>query len=112
MKNFLTTLLFILAVSTATAQKQFEGTWKSKTSSYKTTIIASKYAVLKVFDYSFEDDHFMKEEILSQSDNEFTTKLYNSRNGYEVIIKYYFLKDELYCQFFGDFDGLIRLYKN
>jgi len=54
----------------------------------------------------------MKEEILSQSDNEFTTKLYNPRNGYEVIIKYYFLKDELYCQFFGDFDGLIRLYRN
>jgi len=111
MKKFLTTLLFISAVLTATAQKQFEGTWTSKTSKFNTTILASKYAVIKVFNYSFEIDYFLEEKILSQNDNEFITKLYNPRNGYEVIIKYYFIKDELYCQYIGDYNGLVKLYK-
>ena len=110
MKKILITLIFIFSLN-SNAQKQFEGSWTSKTSGYVTTIIASDYAVLKVFNFSFEDDDYIKEEIIEQNNNEFTTKLYNKRNGYEVLVKYYFLEEKLYCKFFGDFDGVVQMYK-
>ena len=48
MKKILITLTFIFSLN-LNAQKQFEGSWTSKTSDYVTTIIASDYAILKVF---------------------------------------------------------------
>ncbi len=111
MKKLFITLTLIFTVLSTQAQEQFEGKWTSKNSTYTTTIIASEYGVLKVFNFSFKEDYFIEEEIISQNDYGFTTKLYNPRNGYEVLIKYYFLKDELYCDFFGDFTGQVKLIK-
>ena len=110
MKKILITLTFIFSLN-LNAQKQFEGSWTSETSDYTTTIIASDYAVLKVFNFSFEDDNYIEEKIIEQNDNEFITKLYNKRNGYEVLVKYYFSNKKLYCRFFGDFDGVVQMYK-
>tara|TARA_R100001369_G_scaffold42324_1_gene68526 strand:- start:50 stop:394 length:345 start_codon:yes stop_codon:yes gene_type:complete len=112
MKKLFTTLLFALTFLTIQAQKQFEGEWVTNTSTYVTTIIASDYAVLQVFDFSFEYDNFIKESILYQDDYTFTTRCYNPRNGYDVIIKYKLKnKNTLICEFSGDFHGVIKLTK-
>ena len=58
MKNLFITL-FIFITLTVKSQKQFEGVWKSDSSTYKTTIISSKYAILKVFNFSFKEDYYI-----------------------------------------------------
>jgi len=109
MKKILTALVVLLGTQ-AQAQKQFEGQWVTDTSSYVTTIIASDYAILQVFDFSFEYDNFIKESILYQDDYSFTTECYNPRNGYRVTIVYKSKnEDSITCEFSGDFNGLIEL---
>ena len=105
-------IVFILLGTEAQAQKQFEGQWVTDTSSYVTTILASDYAILQVFDYSFKYDNFIRESILYQDDYSFTTECYNPRNGYRVIIKYKLKnEDTIICEFSGDFHGVIELTK-
>ena len=112
MKKLFITLFSVLTFITTQAQKQFEGEWVTDTSSYVTTIIASDYAVLQVFNFSFKFDNYIKETILYQDDYTFTTECYNSRNGYEVIIKYRLKnKKTIICEFSGDFHGIIELTK-
>ena len=111
MKKLFTTLSILFITLTTQAQKQFEGEWVSKTSSYVTTVIASDYAVLKVFNFSFKEDNYIEEKILLQTDNEFTTRLYNSRNGYTAIVKYKIKDNTLTCEFSGDFHGVVELKK-
>ncbi len=111
MKKLLTILLFAFTLFTSNAQQQFEGEWKSETSSFTTTIIASEYAILKVFNFSFEEDQYIEETILEQTDYEFTTKLYNPRNGYEVVIKYKLIAGNLISEFSGDLHAVIKLTK-
>lgn len=109
-KLFIT--LFILFISFASsAQQQFEGTWVSKTSSYITTIIASEYAVLKVFNFSFIEDDYIEEKIIEKNKKTFRTKLYNPDNGYTVFIQYTMKDSELYCTFTGDLNETIKLTK-
>ena len=60
MKKLFITLFILFTTLTTQAQKQFEGEWVSKTSSYVTTIIASDYAVLKVFNFSFKEDNYIE----------------------------------------------------
>ena len=110
MKKTIITLLLIFSLSIQ-AQQQFEGSWTSDTSSHTTVIVASEYAILKVFNFSFEEDSYIEEEIIKQDNKKFTTRLYNVENGYEVFIKYYFIKDNLYCKFSGDYNGVIKMYK-
>ena len=110
MKKTIITLLLIFSLSIQ-AQKQFEGSWISDTSTHTTVIIASEYAVLKVFNFSFEEDSYIEEEIINQQDDSFETKLYNAENGYEVFIKYYFTENEMYCKFSGDYNGVIKMDK-
>ena len=108
MKKILILVLVLLGTQTQ-AQKQFEGQWVTDTSSYVTTIIASDYAVLQVFDFSFEYDNSINESILEQDDYSFTTECYNPRNGYKVIIKYKSKnEDTITCEFSGDYIGLIE----
>ncbi len=111
MKKLLITLSILFTTLTIQAQKQFEGEWVSKTSSHVTTIIASDYAVLKVFNFSFKEDSYIEEKILSQTNNKFTTELYNPINGYTVVIKYKMKGDILICEFSGDFHGVVELTK-
>ena len=112
MKKLFITLFSVLTFITTQAQKQFEGEWVTDTSSYVTTIIASDYAVLQVFNFSFKFDNYIKETILYQDDYTFTTECYNPRNGYEVIIKYKLKnKKTIVCEFSGDFHGTIELTK-
>ena len=111
MKKLFTTLLLFLIIVSAKSQDQFEGTWVSKSSTHATTVIASEFAVLKVFNVSFSQDSYIEETILYQTDNEFTTKLYNPRNGYSVVIKYKLKNDILICEFSGDFHGIVKLTK-
>lgn len=109
MKKILIVVLVLLGTQTQ-AQKQFEGQWVTDTSSYVTTIIASDYAVLQVFDFSFEYDNFINESILEQDDYSFTTECYNLRNGYRVTIVYKSKnEDTITCEFSGDFNGVIEL---
>ena len=111
MKKILIVVLVLLGTQTQ-AQKQFEGQWVTDTSSYVTTIIASDYAVLQVFDFSFKYDNVINESILYQDDYTFTTECYNSRNGYRVIIKYKLKnEDTIICEFSGDYHGIIELTK-
>jgi len=104
-------LLFIFITLSANAQKQFEGIWVTKESTYKTSIIASDYAILKVFSFSFYEDNYIEETIIKQTDTGFTTKLYNPRNGYEVLIKYKFVRKTLLMEFSGDYHGVVKLTK-
>ena len=109
MKKTIVTLLLIFSLSIQA--QQFEGSWVSDTSSHTTVIIASEYAILKVFNFSFEEDSYIEEEIINQEENSFKTKLYNTENGYEVFIKYYFIENEMYCEFSGDYNGLVLMQK-
>ena len=111
MKKLLLLLLAFITL-TANAQNQFEGVWETKVSTYKTVIIASDYAVLKVLSFSFYEDNYIEETIIKQTDTEFTTRLYNPRNGYEVLIKYKFVKNTLTMYFNGDYHGVVTLKKN
>ena len=110
MKKTIVLLLLFLSLI-INAQEKFKGTWQSKTTTYKTVIIASKYAVLKVFNYSFEDKNFIEQDIIKQNNNEFTTVLYNPRNGYKVTINYYMKDENIMCTYIGDFNGTVILYK-
>ena len=107
MKKTIVALLLIFSLSIKA--QQFEGSWISDTSSHTTVIIASEYAILKVFNFSFEEDSYIEEEIINQEENSFKTKLYNAENGYEVFIKYYFIENEMYCEFSGDYNGLVLM---
>jgi hypothetical protein len=111
MKKAILILTFLFISFNALAQKQFEGMWVSKESSYINTIISSKYKVLKVFNFSFEQDKFTPEVILSQSKNEFNTRLVNERNGFTVEINYRIEKDTLVCAYSGHYNGIIKLTK-
>ena len=110
MKKLLITTLVLFITLTSKAQEQFEGIWVSEGSTFKTTIITSEYAVLKVFNFSFVEDKIINEKIIKQSKNIFTTALYNKSNGYSVEIKYK-LKDDntLICYFNGDLNKKIKL---
>jgi hypothetical protein len=111
MKNLFITILLITSFI-CSSQEQFEGIWVSETSTFKTTIITSEYAILKVFNFSFVEDKIINEKIIKQSKNIFTTMLYNKSNGYSVEIKYK-LKDDntLVCYFSGDLNKKITLTK-
>ena len=107
-------LSFLVTFSTLTAQEDFNGIWGSDDTSYLTTIIASEYKVLKVFNTSFEEHRVIPEEITSQGKSKFTTTLNNPNNGYSVKIKYA-LKDSntIVCSYSGDTNDkftLTRLY--
>jgi len=104
-------LLLVFTTLISKAQEQFEGMWVGESSKHTTTIIASKYAILKVFNFSFLKDNYIEETIICQTDNEFTTKLYNPLNGYSVIIKYKLKNNILMCEFSGDFHGIVQLTK-
>ena len=110
MKKTIITLLLIFSLSIQ-AQEQFEGSWTSDTSTHTTVIIASEYAILKVFNFSFEEDSYIEEEIINQQNDSFETKLYNAENGYEVFIKYYFIENKMYCEFSGGYNGLVLMQK-
>jgi len=86
-KLFITTFLLLITL-TSKAQEQFEGTWVSEGSTFKTTILASEYSIMEVFNFSFVDNRLIKEKIKSRSKTMFTTTLYNAHNGYSVDITY------------------------
>ena len=52
MKKLFITLLLLFTFSILTAQEGFNGIWGSDDTSYMTTIIASEYKVLNVFNTS------------------------------------------------------------
>ena len=64
MKKLFITLFILFTTLTTQAQKQFEGEWVSKTSSYVTTVIASDYAVLKVFNFALKKIIILKKKYL------------------------------------------------
>ena len=106
MKKLFITLFLLFTFSILTAQEEFNGMWESEDSSYITTIIASEYKVLNVFNTSFVDHRIITEDIINQKDNEFTTELNNDRNGYSVKIEYSLKnKDTLVLKYSGDLEG-------
>ena len=114
MKKLFITLSLLFTFSILTAQEDFNGMWESEDSSYITTIIASEYAVLDIYNTSFEEHRVIPEEITSQGKSKFTTTLNNPNNGYSVKIKYT-LKDSntIVCSYSGDTNEkftLTRLY--
>ena len=106
MKNLFLTLSFIFISLTTFAQNQFEGMWISNKSTYITTILASENAVVKVINFSFDENKIIEEKILSQTEDFFVTELYNKDNGYKVIITYKLdNKGNLFCEYSGDYNG-------
>jgi hypothetical protein len=79
-----------------------------------TTIIASEYKVLNVFNTSFVEHRVITEDIISRDKNKFTTELNNEQNGYSVIIEYILKdKDTLILKYSKDLEAeytLTRLY--
>ena len=114
MKKLFITLLLLFTFSFLTAQEDFSGVWKSDDSSYLTTIIASEYKVLNVFNTSFVEHRVITENIISRGKNKFTTELNNEQNGYSVIIEYILKdKDTLILKYSKDLEAeytLTRLY--
>ena len=114
MKKLFITLLLLFTFSILTAQEEFNGIWGSDDTSYMTTIIASEYKVLNVFNTSFVEHRVITENIISRDKNKFTTELNNEQNGYSVIIEYILKnKDTLILKYSKDLEGeyiLTRLY--
>ena len=114
MKKLFITLSLLFTFSILTAQENFNGIWGSEDSSYITTIIASEYKVLSVFNTSFLEYRVITEDIISRDKNKFTTELNNEQNGYSVIIEYILKdKDTLILKYSKDLEGeyiLTRLY--
>ena len=114
MKKLFITLLLLFTFSILTAQEDFNGMWESEDSSYITTIIASEYKVLSVFNTSFLEYRVINEDIISRDKNKFTTELNNEQNGYSVIIEYILKdKDTLILKYSKDLEAeytLTRLY--
>ena len=81
-------------------------------SSYTTVIIASDYEVLKILNYSFEEDAILNEVILSQTDTTLTTSIYNKRNCYTIGLSYTIIDENtLQCIFTGDENSTVQLNK-
>ena len=112
MKNLFITILLLLTTFISKAQEQFEGVWAKEGSVYETIIMASEYAVMDVFNYSFESDKVIKETILLQTNNTLVTKLYNPSNGYSVQMEYFFKnKKTLHCKITGHLNTEVALEK-
>ena len=111
MKNIILAIAFCFSTLNTFAQKQFEGMWVSKESTFVNTIITSDYAILKVINFSFFEGKVIEEEILFQTKNEFKTKIYNEENGYKAIVVYKIINDKLICEYSGDYNGIIKLQK-
>ena len=97
-------LSFLVTFSTLTAQEDFNGMWGGDDSSYLTTIIASEYKVLKVFNTSFEETRIVNEEIIKQKGDKlytFTVTSYGST---------YILKQILDVDIEGDGDNDERIF--
>ena len=106
MKKLFITLSLLFTFSILTAQEDFNGMWESEDSSYITTIIASEYKVLSVFNTSFLEYRVITEDIISRDKNKFTTELNNEQNGYSVIIEYILKdKDTLILKYSKDLEG-------
>ena len=111
MKNIILAIAFCFSTLNTFAQKQFEGMWVSKESTFVNKIITSDYAILKVINFSFFEGKVIEEEILFQTKNEFKTKIYNEENGYKAIVVYKIINDKLICEYSGDYNGIIKLQK-
>ena len=106
MKKLFITLSLLFTFSILTAQEEFNGMWESEDSSYITTIIASEYKVLSVFNTSFEEYRAIPEEIINYKNKQFTTTLNNTLNGYSVKIQYSLKNvDVILCVYSGDTTG-------
>ena len=112
MKKILITLALFFTVLTSKAQQAFEGVWVMNDSSYKTVMLASDYAVVKIINYSFEEDETLNEVILKQTNNTMTTSIHNPRKGYNIGM-YYTVIDEntLQCVFTGDLNSTVLMKK-
>ena len=106
MKKLFITLSLLFTFSILTAREDFNGMWESEDSSYITTIIASEYKVLSVFNTSFLEYRVITEDIISRNKNKFTTELNNEQNGYSVTIEYTLKnQDTLVLKYSGDLEG-------
>ena len=106
MKKLFITLSILFSFSIITAQEEFNGMWESEDSSYITTIIASEYKILNVFNTSFVEYRVIPEEIINYKTNKFTTTLQNTLNGYSVKIQYSLKSaDVIVCEYSGDMQG-------
>ena len=106
MKKLFITLLLLFTFSILTAQEEFNGIWGSDDTSYMTTIIASEYKVLNVFNTSFVEHRVITENIISRDKNKFTTELNNEQNGYSVTIEYTLKnQDTLILKYSKDLEG-------
>jgi len=112
MKKLIITLALFFTVLTSKAQQAFEGVWVMDDSSYKTVILASEYAVVKIINYSFISDATLNEIILTQTDTTMTTSIYNPRNGYTIGLSYTIIdEDTLQCVFTGDENSTVLMKK-
>ena len=111
MKNLFLAFLFIFISALTFGQKQFEGMWVSMGSSYVNTIIADSKKIIKVVNISLIENEVYEEKILSQNQNVFYTKIYNEQNGYEAFVKYKLEGEFLVCEYTGDFEDTVYLFK-
>ena len=110
MKKLLITLALFFTVLTSKAQEAFEGVWTMEGSTYKTVMLASDYAVVKIINYSFKEDATLNEVILSQTDTTMTTSIYNPTNGYTIGMSYIVIdEDTLQCVFTGDENSTVLM---
>jgi len=111
MKKLLVMFLMVTSLSLK-AQEQFEGAWISETSTYYRVVLASKYKVLNIHNFSFYENQIITEKILSQTKDNIKTLLHNPSNGYTVNIDYRMQhKDTLVLRFTGDLNKTIKLTK-
>jgi len=110
MRKLLITLALFFTVLTSKAQEAFEGVWTMEGSTYKTVMLASDYAVVKIINYSFKEDATLNEVILSQTDTTMTTSIYNPTNGYTIGMSYTVIDENtLQCIFTGDENSTVLM---
>jgi hypothetical protein len=105
MKKLLITLSLFFTILPSSAQKSFEGVWVTPGSTYETVILVSDYEVLQIINYSFKEHAQLEEKILTQTDTTMTTKIYNQKNGYKILMSYTVIdENKLECKFTGDYN--------
>ena len=112
MRRLFISMALFFTLLNSEAQQAFEGVWSMEDSTYSTVIIASDYEVLKILNYSFEEDSTLNEVILSQTDSTLTTSIYNKRNGYTIGLSYTIIDENtLQCIFTGDDNSTVLMNK-
>jgi len=89
MKNLLLSLLMLFSISIQSQDlsKKLKGVWSSDTTSYYVVILHNGKE-FKFVNFSFTDNNTVTETVVEQKKDYVKTRIYNSKNKWEVFLTY------------------------